>query len=384
MDKKMKKIYSMFLFIAVMALSQKINAQCISCTTTITGADAANHIVNAGTTLCISSTGTASGLITVASGGTLCNLGNINSSNVWIAGGTLNNYGGINTSNVLVSGQGTFNNNGTADIDSLLITNIYSTFTNNGSLTGMRLGNSDNSSITNNGNITVDYLGDSVAMFTNNVSGNLIVNYDFGNGYNSGFFNYGYVNIMRDFFNDGGSGVETSCMMLVGRDWYNTAIISVPSIVSCAGFYIAGGSYNTGTIGSSSSHVDLCDAGNPTWGIDGPGGTIASTTTYCACSNNCVATGINPVPESNVMIEKIYPNPAVNNVSVMINSMEAGTFIAEVYDMSGKKQLSTIIKVNTGKNIIGFDLSVLAQGTYILKVTDSQNLQSKQIFNVVK
>jgi len=383
----MKKSYSAFLFIAFIALSFKINAQCSSCTTTITGTDAANHIVNSGTTLCIAPGGTVSGLITVASGGTLCNQGTINSTEVWVAGGTLNNYGSINTENILVSGQGTFNNNGTATIDSLLITNIYSVLVNNGTITGMRLGNSDYSSVTNNGNITEDYVGDSVAQFNNNSSGNLIINYDLLNGYNSGFFNYGYTKVMRDFYNSTGATFETSCMIIVSRDWYNAspAIISVPSAVSCAGFNIAGGSYNTGIIGSSSTHVDLCDAGHPTWGIDGPGGTIASTTTYCSCTNNCVVTGITEAAvESSVVIKNIYPNPAVNIVSVLINSDGAEKLTVEVFDMMGRKQKTFLVNVSLGENKLDLETSSLAQGTYILKITDAKELQSKQMFSVVK
>jgi hypothetical protein len=381
----MKKIYSTLLFIFLAALSQNLKAQCSSCTITITGMDAANHIVNSGTTLCITASGTATGLITVASGGTLCNLGNINSTEVWVAGGTLNNFGAINSENILVSGQGVFNNNGTAAIDSLLVTNIYSTFTNNGTLTGMRLGNSDYSSIINNGSITEDYVGDSLSNFTNNTSGSLVVNYDFGNGYNSGFYNYGYFKVTRDFYNGNSATFETSCMAIVSRDWYNSAIISVPSIIGCAGFYIAGGSYNSGTIGSASSHVDLCDAGNPPWGIDGPGGTIASTTTYCACTNNCVViTGLEALHESDVIIENLYPNPASNEISVMINSKSTEVLSVEAYDMMGRKKLSCEVKSAIGENKFSLDLSGLAQGTYILKIIDSQKMQSKQMFNVEK
>jgi hypothetical protein len=380
----MKKNYSGFLFILPLAFGLQMNAQCTSCTTTISGADAANHIVNSGTTLCIAPGGTASGLITIASGGTLCNQGTVNSSNVWVAGGTFNNYGTINSENILVSGQGVFNNNGTAAIDSLLITNIYSTLTNNGTITGMRLGNSDYSSIINNGSITEDFVGDSAANFTNNAAGNLVVNYDFGNGYNSGFYNYGYMKITRDFYNSTSSTFETSCMITVSRDWYNSATISVPSIISCAGFNIASGSYNSGTIGSASTHVDLCDAGHPTWGIDGPGGTIASTTTYCSCTNNCIITGISEPVQGNSVISSVYPNPATNNIYLVVNSTEAEKVSVEVYDMLGKRQLLFSIKTILGENKKEIEISSLAEGSYILKVTDSKGSQSNKMFSVIK
>jgi hypothetical protein len=380
----MKHSYSGILFIAMLTLGLNANAQCSSCTSTITGMDASNHVVNSGTTLCISSTGTATGLITVAPGGILCNEGTINSTNLWVAGGTLTNHGTINTDKILTSGQGYFYNYGTVTMDSLLITNIYSLLSNTGSITGIRLGNSDYSSITNMGNITVDYMGDSAASFTNDVSGSLIVNYDFANAYNSGFFNYGYYKVMRDFYNSTGSTFETTCMGIVGRDWYNTGIILGPNS-SCGGFSIAGGSYNTGTIGSASTHVDICDAGNPSLGLDGPGGTIATTTTYCACSNACTQlTGIANVESGDVMIGNIYPNPAVNSISVKFSSKNPGTLKVEVYDMIGKMQISSQMNAVSGDNKCEIEISKLAQGTYILNLIDEEQLRSKQLFTVQK
>lgn len=380
----MKQHYPRILFIALMAFGLKANAQCSSCTITITGADAANHVVNSGTTLCISATGVVSGLITIGPGGSLCNQGTINSTNLWVAGGVFDNYGTANINKILTSGQGVMNNYDSVDMDSLLVTNIYSTLTNEGDITGIRLGNSEYSSITNNGNITVDYLGDSAASFTNNTTGSIIVNFDYANAYTSGFFNYGYFKVMRDFYNSTGSTFETSCMGIVGRDWYNTAIVAGPAS-SCGGFNIAGGSYNTGTIGSASTHVDICDAGNPPLGMDGPGGTIASTTTYCSCSNSCVqVTGIAAIESKDVLISSVYPNPAVNSISVKINSKNTQSLVVEVYDMMGKKQLFTQMKAISGENQLELEISKLSQGTYILNVVDGQQLQSKQLFTVQK
>jgi hypothetical protein len=379
----MKHYYSKILILSLLAFCFKANAQCSSCTITISGTDVSNYIVNSGTTLCISPSGTATGLITVATGGILCNQGTINSTNLWVAGGTLNNYGTINTDKILTSGQGVFNNNGSVTMDSLLVTNIYSSLMNNGSISGLRLGNSDNSSIVNNGSITVDYMADSTASFTNNSSGSFIVNFDFANAYNSGFFNYGYYKVMRDFYNSTGSTFEISCMGIVGRDWYNTALISGPSS-SCGGFNIAGASYNTGTVGSASTHVDLCDAGHPAWGIDGPSGTIASTTTYCTCTNICVAaTGIEEAQKPlSATISSLYPNPAVGSLSVIINTDRAETLTAEVIDMTGRKQSLKIIKAEIGENKAIVDVSTLAQGTYIMKITDERQSQSVKLFNV--
>lgn len=386
----MKKNYFKLLALALFAFTIKANAQCTSCTTTITGADAANHIVSAGTTLCISATGTATGLITVSNGGILCNQGTINSTDLWVAGGTFNNYGTVNTNRLLVSVQGVYNNyaSGTATLDSILITNIYSALNNSGAITAIRMGNSDNSSITNNGFITVDFLGDSAAQFNNNANSSLKINFDLYNAYNSGFFNAGFVDVDRDWLNSTGATFETDCMIAVGRDWYNVtpATVKGPPTGSCGGFTITGVSANSGTIGSAITHIDLCDLGNPALGIDGPAGTIATTTTYCTCTNVCTPpVGINEqMAQSAVLIQNIYPNPAINNLTVELENKENEQLLFEVYDMMGRKHSSLSINSMSGLTKTIVDVSKLAQGTYILSITDSKNLQSKSLFNVVK
>ncbi len=341
-----------------------------------------------GQTLCVSATGNASGLITVNAGGTVCNLGTISSPYFWVNGGTLNNYGTVNVSNLLVSSAGDYYNYapGTATLDSILITNASSSLYNNGTMTTIRLGNSDNAVVTNLGNIFVDYLGDSVATFNNNLGGSLKINYDLYNGYNSSFYNVGYLDIDRDFLNSTGCTFTTSCMVAVGRDWYNTGtVLATTSGSSCAGFNIVGGSYNTGSIGTASYAVDICDAGNPPMGLDGPGGTIASTTTYCICVNYCAVVGINePVSQSSVLIQNIYPNPSSSLITIELQNKEAEELMIEVMDMLGRKHSSTSVNSNSGLTKTTIDVSKLAQGTYILSITDSKKLQSKQLFSVVK
>ncbi len=327
------------------------------------------------------------GLITISTGGTLCNEGAISSADLWVNGGTFNNYGTVNVSNLLVSTAGDYNNysTGTATLDSILITNTSSTLYNTGTMTTIRLGNSDNAAVTNMGSITADYVGDSVATFNNNAPAYLKINYDLYNAYNSGFYNVGYLDIDRDFLNSTGATFATSCMVAVGRDWYNTAII-LSATSTCAGFNIVGGSYNTGSIGTSSNAVDICDAGNPPMGLDGPGGTIATTTTYCTCSNACVIpAGINePIAQSSVLIQNIYPNPTSSSLTIELKNTEAEELVVEVIDLMGRKQSSVKINSIAGLTSTSVDVSRLAQGTYILNITDSKKLQSKQLFSVVK
>lgn len=386
----MKKNYFKFLALALFAFTVKANAQCSSCTTTISTTDPSNYVISSGQTFCVTSTGNMTGLITVSAGGTLCNSGNINSTDLWVAGGTLNNYGTINTNRILVSAAGVYNNyvSGTATMDSILITNFNSALNNFGTINTIRLGNSDNSLVTNEPSafITADYVGDSSAQFNNNTNSTLTINFDFYNAYSSGFFNSGRMHIYRDFYNSTSSTFETDCMLQVDRDWYNSAIILGPGLGSgCGGFNVVAGTYNSGTIGNLSTTVDICDVGNPPFGMDGPGGTIATTTTYCACFNTCILFGINePTAQSSVMIQNIYPNPSSSQITIELQNKEAEELVVEVMDMLGRKQSSVRVNSIAGLTSTSVDVSKLAQGTYILNITDSKKLQSKQLFSIVK
>jgi hypothetical protein len=379
----MKNNYKKIIFLALMAFGLEAAAQCTSCSVTITGADAGVHVVPPGTTLCISASANVTGDILV-NGGTLCNMGTINSSNI------------------AVTSNGTFNNYGSADIDSLLVAETSSEFYNYGTLTGIRFATTDGATSSNMGAFTMNYMGDSIGTFIN--SGTMTINVDFGNAYNSTFTNNGnmtvgnnfyngytatftnnnYLKVLNDFYNSNSGIVFSKCMAIVQHDWFNSAAITGPA-TSCGGFAVTGQTYNSGTVGASSQHVDICDAGHPAGGIDGNIGTIASTTTYCTCSNVCALVGIaEQRAQSTVLITSIYPNPAVSSVSMLLSTKEAGMLMMEVYDMMGKKQLSVPVKAGTGENTVSMEISSLAQGTYILSITDEHQLQAKQMFTVSK
>ncbi|MBI3518823.1 MAG: T9SS type A sorting domain-containing protein [Bacteroidetes bacterium] len=399
----MKKIYITFLIIGFTVLGLNANAQCTGCTTNITGLDVANHLVLSGQTLCVSPTGTLTGLITVSAGGTLCNQGKINSTNVLISGGTFKNYGTIDTYSVTISSAGSFTNYTTALIDSLWITNSNTSYINNGTQTGTALGVSNHGSVTNNGTITVYDHGDSLATFINNGNitvtnncaasytstcinnGNITVNNDFATSYNSTFTNNNYMKVMRDFYNSTSSVFTTNCMITIGRDWYNSATIYGPAATSCGGFNIAGASYNSGIIGSGTTHIDICDVGHPALGLDGPGGTINGTTTYCNCNNSCVpvATGIQEL-QSDVFINTIYPNPASHQLTIQLHLKESELLLFEVRDMMGKIICTTSYQASVGENEAVIPVSDLAQGTYILTMTDARQRRSNRLFNVYK
>lgn len=419
------KNYSKLIALAFLAMGLKLSAQCTSCTTTISGADATNYTVLSGQTLCISPTGNASGNITVSSGGTLCNQGTVSSSNLWVAGGTFHNYGTINTNQMMVSNAGALYNHNTATIDSLLVTGSSSIFNNTGTLTGVRFTTAVNATTTNAGSITEDYVADTLATLNITSSGSLIVNFDFGTGYTSSVTNAGTINVTRDFgnayttnfvnngnftvgrdfynsssgtfvnngymlitrhfYNATSSVFTTTCMATVNGDWYNSASVFGANNPSCGGFNIAGMSLNSGTVGNSSTHIDLCDAGHPATNIDGNSGTIATTTTYCTCTNPCTLVGIlEQVQQSNVLIKNLYPNPASDNVTLILNTPNGQDLVLEIKNMMGQIVYTKKYSSLSGESSFVLPVSSLAEGTYILSVSDEKNLQTKKMFNVIR
>lgn len=384
----MKHVYSSLLLVAFTAFGLNASAQCTSCTTTVTGADAGNHIITSGTTLCVSPTGSLSGLITIQSGGVLCNQGVINSSNVWVDGGTLRSYGTINSHNILVSNAGEFTNESNAMIDSLLVSESSSQFVNHGTLSGVRLGTNAGAVSFNSGSITCDYVGDSLGTLTN--YGSLTVHNDLYNAYTSVIHtnsSNSYMKISGNFYNSTSSVFTLgTCMIEVGGSWYNSATIDGPIASSgCGGFNIAGLSLNSGTVGATGEHIDLCDAGHPSTGIDGNSGTIVSGTTYCTCMNICSTVGITEIKASeDVQIRNVYPNPAVTNMNVELNVKTEGTVMVEMYTMTGKKAGSTSLHAIPGMNKLTVDVSGYAAGTYVLNVTDGKGLKAAELISVTK
>jgi hypothetical protein len=386
--------------IAVLAASLQIQAQCGSCSTTISNASSANQLVSNGQTLCITPTGTLSGLITVLAGGKVCNQGLINSTNVWVAGGILLNSGTININNLTVSSAGSFTNEASLDADSFLVISTSARYVNNGTQINKAFATADHAMSVNNGTLTSNVIYDSIGDFTNN--GNIIVNdgfangwgstginngnisiiNDFANGYNSVFINNKNMAVSRDFYNGNNSSYTTKCMVTVGRNWSNTSTILGPGS-SCGGFNIAGSSSNSGSIGNANSFVDLCDAGHPTGGIDANIGTIASTTTYCTCTNTCMTVGIREVLSS-VSSLTVYPNPASGYLMVRYTQTQADKVSVTVKDMMGRTVLSQWQQSFAGNNELELNTGGLAEGTYVLSISDGQQIAVNRMFAVVK
>lgn len=73
-----------------------------------------------------------------------------------------------------------------------------------------------------------------------------------------------------------------------------------------------------------------------------------------------------------VEISNVYPNPAKDNISLTINSLAKNQYTISIYDLVGKEIARKSIDVNGSMNV-QFNTSNFAKGTYVIKVTSSEN-----------
>ena len=84
---------------------------------------------------------------------------------------------------------------------------------------------------------------------------------------------------------------------------------------------------------------------------------------------NLFGTGI-VNPELTSLKFKMYPNPTINKVWFEINNKDAkGTFIVEVYDITGRKIISQELGQFENQQEKEFSVSSLKSGIYLVKVT---------------
>jgi hypothetical protein len=90
------------------------------------------------------------------------------------------------------------------------------------------------------------------------------------------------------------------------------------------------------------------------------------------------------IPSSNVIISNIYPNPAQTTVTFVLTNKQSEIVTIQVIDMMGRLVSTYNYKSSIGENKTELNVSNLKEGTYILSITDSQQLQTKRLFNITK
>ena len=111
--------------------------------------------------------------------------------------------------------------------------------------------------------------------------------------------------------------------------------------------------------------------------------TIAVDTTYVGASSDFdfVAPAVVTTTEE-VAAEKVdmnvYPNPASNNVNVVLTGVKGQTMIT-VHDMSGKAVSSMKVDIDDNGQIINLPVDNYSQGIYFIKVINGNAVMTKKL-----
>ena len=113
--------------------------------------------------------------------------------------------------------------------------------------------------------------------------------------------------------------------------------------------------------------------------------TIAVDTTYVGSSSDFdfVAPAIVTTSSSeDIPVEKVdmnvYPNPASNNVNVVLTGVKGQTMIT-VHDMSGKAVSSMRVNIDDNDQIINLPVDNYSQGIYFIKVVNGNAVMTKKL-----
>jgi len=77
----------------------------------------------------------------------------------------------------------------------------------------------------------------------------------------------------------------------------------------------------------------------------------------------------------------LYPNPAKENVVIRVNTQNAGTISANVYDITGKLVLSPVQNETllNGENNFSFNTSELQNGVYFVTLNNANGKETVKL-----
>ncbi len=78
-------------------------------------------------------------------------------------------------------------------------------------------------------------------------------------------------------------------------------------------------------------------------------------------------------------LSRVFPIPAVDNIKIEYITEAAGTFMLQVYDVSGKMVYQSKMESSIGRNRFAVDMAGWASGSYIARVSNRGNTLVKQI-----
>ena len=76
---------------------------------------------------------------------------------------------------------------------------------------------------------------------------------------------------------------------------------------------------------------------------------------------------------------KIAPNPFSDILNIDISSEKSGQGQAEIFDLLGRSVSKTPLSILTGKNAVSIDTHLLQAGTYLIKISVSNNTLTSKV-----
>jgi len=81
---------------------------------------------------------------------------------------------------------------------------------------------------------------------------------------------------------------------------------------------------------------------------------------------------------------KTYPNPVENDLNIALNLENSSRVNLEIFNLAGQLLVSENYDLHSGSQTLRINLNQLAKGTYILKITDSNNAHTQQLINKIR
>ena len=151
-------------------------------------------------------------------------------------------------------------------------------------------------------------------------------------------------------------------------NWINMGVASGTNGKYCISDVL----FNTGDI---TGNIDICDA-TPNGMFDFNVGSIASSVTHCTAGPCAVPTGVNDENKEKISVS-IYPNPAITDFTVSINSLFEQPMTFLLYNVMGEELLR---RENIKQNEVIIKTTGIESGIYFYKLeTKLQTINTGKI-----
>lgn len=109
----------------------------------------------------------------------------------------------------------------------------------------------------------------------------------------------------------------------------------------------------------------------------------AATYRIKAVNANGVSSYSNVIALNNVatVAAKVYPNPAVSNISVAITAVANTVASVQIFNLAGNMVMSKQVNLNDGSNVFSLDVTSLKTGSFFVKVSDGKQVNFAQSFS---